>query len=129
MEHKNWVPVDAGSKLWYRKEISAVAKSVTSADEKRYFIDPHIASRVTGNIVALVDDAVNTGGSMAAGVKALRLAGATRVIVAPFFTEGYNWIGPLAETGVDPNRDIVSIGHLPVFTPQEDGSYKIIPGT
>ncbi len=130
--HHDWIPVDSSAKLWYDQSglLSASASSITSGDTGKIMqIDPHIAHRVYGNRVALVDDAINTFGSARAAALALHNAGAAHVTIAPLFTEGHDWEERAAEIGLDPASDVISLGHLPIFAPLPDGSFQILPDT
>jgi adenine phosphoribosyltransferase len=53
--------------------------------------------------VALVDDVVSTGSTLAGIRELMRMAGAEVVATAAVFTEG------------DPTEGVLALGHLPVF--------------
>jgi adenine phosphoribosyltransferase len=70
--------------------------------------------------VAFIDDVVATGGSLAAALRLLRLAGAEVVGVATCLAEGSGWRHTL---GAD--ADLVrSLGRIPVFHPDGSGGLK-----
>lgn len=126
MGHERWVPIDSGQKLWYDNALSGIAASITSAGtEKRMYIDPSIQQRVYGRTIAVVDDAINTGGSTRGAVEALRNAGANNILVAPLFTEGHDWQSVLENIDIDPYSQLVRLGHLPIFTPLEDNHFVV----
>jgi len=118
----DWIPVDSGRKNWYKDDYSSQASSISSG-EKMMYIDPFIINRVKGKI-ALIDDAVFTGGSTAAAIKTLQSAGAAEIHFFPVFTEGYGYTDILEELNVPVKTNVHPLGHLPVFKPTEDGKWR-----
>ena len=72
---------------------------------------------VKGRRVVLVDDVVSTGGTIAAGCRLLRSAGANLVGIGALLVEGTAWRQTL---GADAAH-VRSLGTLPLFHPEGDG--------
>jgi adenine/guanine phosphoribosyltransferase-like PRPP-binding protein len=74
--HGRYVPLGTSQKFWYREELSVPLSSVTSPGEgKRLWIDPRMLPLLEGRRVALVDDVISTGSSMASALGLLEQAG------------------------------------------------------
>jgi adenine phosphoribosyltransferase len=78
-------------------------KSITTNKVQQLFLGRDDADRLNGLDVAIVDDVVSTGGTLAAVRELLTLAGAKESAVMAAFTEG------------DPRTDVISLGCLPLF--------------
>jgi adenine phosphoribosyltransferase len=92
--------------------VNAVSKqvlSITTGKPQELVIDGASIPRIRGKRVAIVDDVVSTGGTLA-GLKALLAElGAEVVATLVVFTEG------------DERQDVIALGHLPLF-PAEAGA-------
>jgi adenine/guanine phosphoribosyltransferase-like PRPP-binding protein len=74
--HSRYVPLGTSQKFWYREELSVPLSSVTSPGQgKRLWIDPRMLPLLEGRRVALVDDVISTGSSMASALTLLERAG------------------------------------------------------
>jgi len=102
--------------------------SVTKTDIQSLYLSQEDARELHGKRVAVIEDVVNTGGSLKAVVDLLDQArdrlGLDIEVVGIFvvLTEGHDWqeiLGP--RTGL-----IHALGHIPVFRPV---AYEPIPGT
>jgi len=102
--------------------------SVTKTDVQRLYLSQEDARDLHGKRVAVIEDVVNTGGSLKAAVDLLAQArdrlGLDIEVVGIFLvlTEGYDWretLGPSVEL-------IHALGHIPVFRPV---AYEPIQGT
>ena len=70
--------------------------------------------------MALVDDVIATGGSIAASARLLRAAGAEVVVIGSFLVEGTAWREAL---GAD--ADLVRpLGAIPLFTDDGAGGWR-----
>ena len=85
--------------------------SITTAGAQRLLLDRARIAAVAGKRVALVDDVVSTGGSMAACLRLLRAAGAEMVAVGTLLAEGTGWTRALG----DDARLVHSLGRIPLF--------------
>jgi adenine/guanine phosphoribosyltransferase-like PRPP-binding protein len=78
--HARYVPLGTSKKFWYRHELSVPISSITTPDQvKRLYADPRMLPLLRDKRVALVDDVISSGVSMAAGVVLLAACGVTPV--------------------------------------------------
>lgn len=91
--------------------LSEPVRSVTTASDQRLLLDRARVGALAGRRVALVDDVVATGSSLAAGLRLLRVAGADVVAVGVLLTEGSAWREVLG-----PDAGLVhALGRIPGF--------------
>jgi adenine/guanine phosphoribosyltransferase-like PRPP-binding protein len=86
-------------------------KSVTSAGPQRLMLDRRAIPLLQGKRVAVVDDVVATGSSLAASLRLVRQAGANVVGIGVILTEGHDWRATL---GADADL-VTGLGHIPQF--------------
>lgn len=91
--------------------------SITTEGRQMLRLDRAKQALVQGRRVVLVDDVVSTGGTIAAGCRLLRSAGADLVGIGALLIEGTAWQDTLGDDA--PN--VRSLGTLPLFHPTEDG--------
>jgi adenine/guanine phosphoribosyltransferase-like PRPP-binding protein len=99
-------------------------QSVTSAGKQRLMLDRRAVPLLAKRRVAVVDDVVATGSSLAATLALVRLAGAEIVGAGVILTEGHDWEKAL---GADA-RLVHSLGHIPQFA-IADGKATPMPET
>lgn len=93
--------------------------SITTDAPQRLLLDRARIPAVAGKRVAVVDDVIATGGSIAASCRLLRAAGAEVVAIGAFLVEGRAWVGALGD-----DADLVSaLGAIPLFRAGEDGGW------
>lgn len=63
---ERYIPMGYSKKFWYASDLSTAVSSITSPDEKRVYLDPHLLPLIRGKRVAIVDDAVSSGSTLAA---------------------------------------------------------------
>ncbi len=87
--HLRYVPLGMSAKFWYDSALSVPLSSVTTPDQaKRLFIDPRMPPLLAGNRVALVDDVISSGRSMAAGLALLAACGVRPVVLGAAMLQG-----------------------------------------
>jgi adenine/guanine phosphoribosyltransferase-like PRPP-binding protein len=91
--------------------------SITTDGQQMLRLDRARQELVAGRRVVLVDDVISTGGTVAAGCRLLRSAGAELVGIGALLTEGDAWHETL---GADA-ANVRSLGTLPLFHPAGDG--------
>ncbi len=81
--------------------------SITTGKPQTLYLDEKDRALLSGNRAIVVDDVISTGSTLEAMRQVVTEAGGETVAEAAIFTEGEKakW------------RDIVALGHLPVFTP------------
>jgi adenine/guanine phosphoribosyltransferase-like PRPP-binding protein len=95
--HSRMVPLGTSRKFWYRQDLSAPMTSITSPDQqKTIFLDPRSLPLVAGRRVAVVDDVISSGMSMAAVLSLLERAGVEPVVIAAAMLQGGKWRTTLA---------------------------------
>jgi adenine/guanine phosphoribosyltransferase-like PRPP-binding protein len=99
--------------------LSEPLTSITTTGSQSLLLDRRRAPVVAGRRVVLVDDVIATGGSIRAGLRLLRAAGAEVVGVGSLLVEADGWRAPLG-----PDADLVrTLGVVPVFGPAPDGTW------
>ena len=95
--HQRMVALGTSRKFWYSDELSAPMSSITSPDQqKTIFLDPRSLPLLEGRRVAVVDDVISSGTSMAAVLSLLDRAGVAPVAIAAAMLQGTRWHAPLA---------------------------------
>lgn len=103
--HFRLVPLGTSRKFWYDEALSEPIASITTRQERRIYLDPRMLPLLAGRRVAVVDDVVSSGTSMAAVLGLLARAGVHPVAVAAAMLQGSTgpahleaaagWRGPL----------------------------------
>jgi adenine/guanine phosphoribosyltransferase-like PRPP-binding protein len=95
--HKRMVPLGTSRKFWYREELSEPISSITSPGQtKSVFIDPRMLPLLESNRVALVDDVISSGASIAAVLRLLDKANIKPVAIGAAMLQSTRWREPLA---------------------------------
>ncbi len=90
--HTRYVPLGTSRKFWYDDGLSVPLSSVTSPKgEKRLYIDPRMVTLLAGRRVALVDDVISSGVSMAAGIGLLAAIGVKPVVLGAAMLQTEAW--------------------------------------
>ncbi|WP_232304070.1 phosphoribosyltransferase family protein [Pseudofrankia sp. DC12] len=93
-------------------------QSITTGVPQRLLLDRARVPAVAGRRVALVDDVIATGGSIAASLRLLRAVGADVVTIGALLVEGSGW-GPALG---DDAALVTALGRIPVFRPTSGGA-------
>lgn len=95
--HARMVALGTSRKFWYRDELSAPMSSITSpGQQKIIFLDPRLLPLLEGRRVAVVDDVISSGTSMAAVLTLLEGVGIEPVVIAAAMLQGGKWRAGLA---------------------------------
>lgn len=123
--HSRYVPLGTSRKFWYREDLSVALSSITTPDQsKRLYIDPRMAPLLEGRRVALVDDVISSGASMAAALGLMSLCGVVPVVIGAAMLQSLRWRATLA--GIDatwPPRVVSSLS-TPLLTRAPDGAWR-----
>jgi adenine/guanine phosphoribosyltransferase-like PRPP-binding protein len=104
-------------KIHLKDALAEPLSSITTDAAQVLRLDRARVPAVAGKRVVLVDDVVATGGSMAACLRLLRVAGADVVAIGVLLVEGDAWRGVLGD-----DAEIVrTLGRIPAFHPSGDG--------
>jgi adenine/guanine phosphoribosyltransferase-like PRPP-binding protein len=98
--HPRYAPLGTSRKFWYEERLSVGMSSVTTAVERRLYLDPRLLPLIEGRRVALIDDVVSSGASMAAGLALLEACGVRPVVLGVAMRQTERWRERLA--GLDP---------------------------
>lgn len=101
--HLRYVPLGTSRKFWYDDALSVPISSITTVDAaRRLYLDPRLATLVRDRRVALIDDVISTGRSMAAGVDLLGTLGIVPCILGAAMLQSSRWAAalPLPVEGV-----------------------------
>ncbi|HUG61251.1 MAG TPA: phosphoribosyltransferase, partial [Methylomirabilota bacterium] len=90
--HTRMVALGTSRKFWYEDGLSEPLSSITSpAHAKRLYVDPRMLPLLDGRRVAVVDDVVSTGASMASVLRLLARAGFEPAVVAVAMMQTGRW--------------------------------------
>lgn len=96
--HSRYVPLGYSRKFWYEEPLSTAVHSITSPTPgKRVYLDPHLLPLLQGKRVALVDDALSTGTTMASAWALMESLGVQVVGCGVAMLQGERWrerLGP-----------------------------------
>jgi adenine/guanine phosphoribosyltransferase-like PRPP-binding protein len=96
--HTRMVALGTSRKFWYREDLSAPLSSITSPTQKKFiYLDPRSLPLLEGRRVAVVDDVISSGTSMAAVLQLLESAGISPIAICAAMLQGSHWqdvLGP-----------------------------------
>ena len=94
--HSRIVPLGTSRKFWYDDNLSEPMSSITSPSHtKTLFIDPRMLPLLEGKRVAVIDDVISSGTSMAAVMRLLAKAGIEPVAIGAAMLQGSKWHEPM----------------------------------
>ncbi len=111
LELDQYVIAQKSPKIHLADALVQEPQSVTSAGKQRLMLDRQAVPLLVRRRVAIVDDVVATGSSLAATFALVRAAGADIVGTGVILTEGHDWKKTL---GADA-RLVQGLGHIPQF--------------
>ena len=91
--------------------------SITTDAPQRLRLDPARVAAVRGRRVAIVDDVISTGASLAAALRLVRRIDAEPVVIGTLMTEGGGWRRALGEDAAL----VRTLGTMPLFRPAASG--------
>ena len=112
-------------KIHLSDAVAEPVRSITTASDQRLLLDRARMGAVEGRRVAVVDDVISTGASVAAALTLLRRVGAEPVVLGAVLAEGSAWRGRL---GGDAEL-VRTLGTIPMFQPRSDGTFVELPAT
>ena len=106
-----YVILQKSPKIHLGDALVETVQSVTSSQPQRLLLDRRAVPLLAGKRVAVVDDVVCTGSSLAATLRLVRQAGGTVAGIGVILTEGHDWRPVL---GADAEK-LAALGHIPQF--------------
>ena len=94
--HSRYVPLGTSRKFWYVEELSVPMSSVTTHHLKRLYVDPRMLPLLDGRRVALVDDVISSGTSIAAGLRLMAAVGVEPAAIGAAMLQTDRWRPSLA---------------------------------
>ena len=96
LAHSRIVPLGTSRKFWYDDALSEPMSSITSPNHSKIlFIDPRMLPLLEGKRVAVIDDVISSGTSMAAVMRLLTKAGIEPVAIGAAMLQGNKWHAPM----------------------------------
>jgi adenine/guanine phosphoribosyltransferase-like PRPP-binding protein len=96
--HTRCVPYGTSRKFWYDEQLSVPLTSITTPGQgKRLYVDPRMLPLLEGRRVALVDDVISTGSSIAAALELCSLIGIVPVVIGAAMLQSDRWVSRLGE--------------------------------
>jgi adenine/guanine phosphoribosyltransferase-like PRPP-binding protein len=96
--HTRMVALGTSRKFWYRDDLSAPMSSITSpVHQKTIYLDPRSLPLLDGRRVAVVDDVISSGSSMAAVMQLLESARISPAAISAAMLQGTRWAGILGQ--------------------------------
>ena len=106
--HSRYVPFGTSRKFWYLDELSVPMSSITTAQQKRLYIDPRMLPLLKGKRIALIDDVISSGASIVAGLRLMENAGFKPVVIGAAMLQSDRWRDALGQ--IDPTYVAVTRG-------------------
>lgn len=89
--HSRMIPLSTSRKFWYDDALSVDMSSITSPDKgKRLYLDPRMVPLLQGR-VAVIDDVLSTGSSIASVLRLLRLQQVEPSVIGAAMLQGDAW--------------------------------------
>lgn len=103
--HEFYAVARKSKKLYMQDGISTVTQSITTSGQQTLYLSAHDEKLIKGKRVAIVDDVISTGGSLASLEKLVEIAGGE--IVCKAFV--------LAEGAAKDRTDVTYLGTIPLL--------------
>ncbi|MFJ6328338.1 MULTISPECIES: phosphoribosyltransferase [unclassified Rhizobium] len=114
--HKRYVPLGTSRKFWYRDELSVSLSSITTPNqEKRLYIDPRMLPLLEGKRVALIDDVISSGTSIASGLALAASCGIEPVVIGAAMLQSERWRACVDGGGKQWSERIVGVFSTPIL--------------
>jgi adenine/guanine phosphoribosyltransferase-like PRPP-binding protein len=122
--HRRYAPLGVSRKFWYREELSVALSSITTPDQvKRLYIDPRILPLLKGRRVAVVDDVISSGASMAAALELMAVCGVQPVALGAAMLQSDRWKKRLGQIDIGWPEKTVGVLRTPLLKRTPDGQW------
>ncbi|MBX5205799.1 phosphoribosyltransferase [Rhizobium sp. NZLR1] len=126
--HSRYVPLGTSRKFWYRDELSVALSSITTPTQpKRLYIDPRMLPLLTGRRVALIDDVISSGASIAAGLHLLTACGIEPAAIGAAMLQSERWRESLAAVAPQWIARTVGVFATPILERNAAGRWQASP--
>ncbi len=123
--HARYVPLGTSRKFWYREEFSVPLSSITTPEQaKRLYVDPRMLPLLEGRRVALIDDVVSSGASMAAALQLMALCRIDPVAIGAAMLQSERWRERLAKLDPKWPARVVAVLRTPMLARGGDGKWR-----
>ncbi|MFT4180600.1 MAG: phosphoribosyltransferase [Rhizobium sp.] len=123
--HERYVPFGTSRKFWYRDDLSVSLSSITTPEQqKRLYIDPRMLPLLQGRRVALIDDVISSGASIASGLALLTACGIEPVIIGAAMLQSDRWRERVDAEGKAWSARIVGVFSTPILEKTENGGWR-----
>ena len=120
--HARYAPFGTSRKFWYDEALSTPLSSITSpGGSKRLYVDPRMLPLLRGRRVALVDDVISSGASIAAGLRLLQGVGVEPVAIGCAMLQTERWRAPLAAEFPGATARIHGVLRTPLLAREGEG--------
>jgi adenine/guanine phosphoribosyltransferase-like PRPP-binding protein len=120
--HGRYVPLGTSRKFWYDEALSVPLSSITTpTQQKRLYIDPRMLPLVEGRKVALIDDVISSGASIASGLELMQSCGIEPAVIGAAMLQSDRW----RERIDSPWRErITGVFSTPILERGENGNWR-----
>ena len=116
---RRYLPMGYSRKFWYDEDLSAPVFSITSPlPGKRIYLDPHLLPLMRGQRLAVVDDALSTGTTMAAAWDLIESVGGVVTACGVAMLQGRRWADKL---GPDRLERVIGVFDSPLLQAVPEG--------
>ena len=114
--HSRYAPLGTSRKFWYRDDLSVPFSSITTPDQpKRLYADPRLLPLLVGRRVALVDDVISSGASMAAAIGLMAACAIEPVVLGAAMLQSDRWRRRLDRLGIAWSSRTVGVLETPLL--------------
>ncbi len=125
--HSRYVPLGTSRKFWYRDELSVPLSSITTpAQLKRLYIDPRMLPLLSGRRVALIDDVISSGASIAAGLRLMDVCGIEPLAIGAAMLQSDRWRERLDALDGKWSGRVAAVFATPLLTWTADGGWTAV---
>ncbi|EPE95170.1 phosphoribosyltransferase [Rhizobium grahamii] len=123
--HTRYVPLGTSRKFWYRDDLSVALSSITTpTQQKRLYIDPRMLPLLEGRRVALIDDVISSGASIASGLQLLAGCGVEPVAIGAAMLQSQRWCEALDTVGPQWRERTAGVFSTPMLEITETGTWR-----
>ncbi len=120
--HGRYVPLGTSRKFWYRDDLSVALSSITTPEQqKRLYVDPRMLPLLDRRRVAVIDDVISSGASMAAAIQLLAACAVEPVVLGAAMLQSDRWKDRL---GPDWLARTVGVFETPMLEKTSDGRWR-----